>query len=239
MLDVAANGGWLSCTLKIIIVMQMIIQGRWLNMPDILGIPHLNDSLLAHLQKTLQCEMQKYGKFGLMALKLLNDKLGSLVEASLKKVLTEEQTKHVRNFLNGLPMITMQAVITEMSTGIQHNLLLNNSESYTFKADSDLEIQINLCRKGPSGLVVQTKKFPKQKDESWILCCGKPFEDELVCMKRITVKWIASTVMNIKLPANEGIFNILNTSVMNNISKSFCRPNNNVLVSHERFLYGS
>lgn len=216
MVDVTANGGWLSCTLKIIIVMQMIIQGRWLNTSDLLGLPHMNETVLSHVQNSLRSEIPQHGTFNLMALKVLNNKMGSVVQTSLKKVLTDEQTKHIRNVLNGLPLIAMEAVITEMNTGQKHNLLLNNSESYTFNMKSDLEIQVNLFRKGSSGLVVQTKKFPKQKDESWILCCGRPYEDELICMKRITVKRNALTVMKIKTPANQGTFNILPTSVIIN-----------------------
>ena len=38
MIDVSAENGWLSTTLRIMTVMQMVIQARWINESSLLGM---------------------------------------------------------------------------------------------------------------------------------------------------------------------------------------------------------
>ena len=44
MLDVVADVGWLSTTLQVINVIQMLIQGRWLTDSSFLTLPNIAES---------------------------------------------------------------------------------------------------------------------------------------------------------------------------------------------------
>ena len=42
MIDVVAENGWLIATLRIMQLMQMVIQARWIDEPAVLTLPHIN-----------------------------------------------------------------------------------------------------------------------------------------------------------------------------------------------------
>jgi len=44
MLDLVADAGWLCTSLQVILVLQMLIQGRWLTDSSFLTLPHINFS---------------------------------------------------------------------------------------------------------------------------------------------------------------------------------------------------
>ena len=46
MIDVCADEGWLSTVLQIIILMQMVVQGRWYYDSPLLQLPRVNEDLL-------------------------------------------------------------------------------------------------------------------------------------------------------------------------------------------------
>jgi hypothetical protein len=49
MVDVAADSGWLYTTLKVMNLLQMVIQGRWLTSSSLLTLPHFTASLVETL----------------------------------------------------------------------------------------------------------------------------------------------------------------------------------------------
>ena len=51
MIDVSAECGWLSTVLRIINVMQMIIQARWVNESPLLILPHMEPHMLYLFKK--------------------------------------------------------------------------------------------------------------------------------------------------------------------------------------------
>lgn len=53
MVDIAADEGWLATTLRIMHLVQMCIQGRWLSNPSILTLPCLTESHVAFLRDSL------------------------------------------------------------------------------------------------------------------------------------------------------------------------------------------
>lgn len=49
MVDVSAEAGWLTTSLRTMQLAQMVVQGRWLSDSTLLNVPHMNDHLLAAL----------------------------------------------------------------------------------------------------------------------------------------------------------------------------------------------
>merc|ERR1712111_71711 len=51
MIDVCAENGWLASTLRIIQLMQMVLQARWLKENPLLTLPHMEHHMLYLFQK--------------------------------------------------------------------------------------------------------------------------------------------------------------------------------------------
>ncbi len=51
MIDISADEGWLSPTLRVMHLVQMCVQGRWISDPSILMLPHFTASCLSSLKE--------------------------------------------------------------------------------------------------------------------------------------------------------------------------------------------
>lgn len=51
MIDVSADAGWLSTTLQILTLLQMIIQARWNSDSTLLTLPHMETFIASNLVK--------------------------------------------------------------------------------------------------------------------------------------------------------------------------------------------
>lgn len=207
MIDVTSNSGWLSCTLRIVHIIQMIIQGQWLNQSDLLTVPHVNLSSLSSIKKVIVRQCQPgCSTATLFGLRMVQPRKQFRLEDLFMEVLSEKSAIEAKAFVCDLPIIHIAIRVADQNTGNKVEVNLNSSEPYTMAADADIEFEIDLHRIGAENMTVHSKKFPKQKDESWILLLGVPDEDELLAMKRIMVKRTASANLRIKVPNKKGSF---------------------------------
>ena len=51
MIDVSAHKGYLSTTMNLIHLMQMIVQGRWLDQSILINVPHFDDGIIKKLAR--------------------------------------------------------------------------------------------------------------------------------------------------------------------------------------------
>lgn len=204
MIDVTSNSGWLSCTLRIIHVIQMIVQGQWLNQSELLTVPHVNKSSLSCIRnligRHLGCSTPT-----LFGIRMMHSKKKSLTDNLLMEVLPKKSAVEVRNFFCDIPLIHITVKVTNQDTENKTVITFTPYETYTFEADANLDFEIDLHRTGGDNGAVQSKKFPKQKDESWMVLLGMPDEDDLVAMKRVTLKRTASVTFKVKVPYRKGI----------------------------------
>ena len=49
LVDISANEGWLGVALKVMQLIQMCVQGRWLSNSSLLTLPHFDDLIIATL----------------------------------------------------------------------------------------------------------------------------------------------------------------------------------------------
>lgn len=54
MIDISADEGWLSTTLRVMHLVQMCVQGRWISDPTTLTLPHFTMSRLTSLNQVLE-----------------------------------------------------------------------------------------------------------------------------------------------------------------------------------------
>ena len=53
MIDVAASEGWLAVTLRIMTLVQMVIQGQWVSDSSLLTLPHIKEAHIDQLNDAL------------------------------------------------------------------------------------------------------------------------------------------------------------------------------------------
>ena len=53
LVDISANEGWLGVALKVMHLIQMCVQGRWLSDSSLLTLPHFDDLVVAMLNSAL------------------------------------------------------------------------------------------------------------------------------------------------------------------------------------------
>lgn len=197
----SSNSGWLSCTLRIVHIIQMIIQGQWLNQSDLLTIPHVTRSSLSSVRNAIvrQCHSTGYNISTLFGLRLMTHSQRNIrVENIFMEVFSGKSSVEAKNFIYGIPVTSIAIRVAGLKS------ILNLEEPYTISADANIDFEIDLHRAGPEDRTVQSKKFPKQKDESWILLLGIPDDDALLAMKRVTIKRTASVNLQIKAPERKG-----------------------------------
>ncbi len=100
-MDIAADQGWLATSLRVMHLIQMCVQGRWLSDASILTLPHLKASHLSSFSKALRrsslmrtCGIQ--GAITLPELTSLYQQDEKFVTSMILRVVESQQlTKHV------------------------------------------------------------------------------------------------------------------------------------------------
>lgn len=100
MVDISADEGWLSTTLRVMHLVQMCVQGRWLSDPSVLILPHLTASRLSSLKHIIEnSSVGRIRECSTMPelLMLYQQDVKFLNSAILKVVQSESQAKEVCN----------------------------------------------------------------------------------------------------------------------------------------------
>lgn len=207
MLDIVTNSGWLSCSLKMIHLLQMILQGQWITDSCLTMLPHVKKDDVPLLYSALIQRYRKRKHFNLAILKQLYTEN----PAKLKEVFVGlSGSRDIEKFLTGLPIITIgvQTAETESSNVLQ-TIKLTGGRMYSFRADSFVEFKFQLNRRGKNNLEVHSNKFMKTKEESWILVIGLPEEDLLLASKKLSFKKQKNVNVKLKMPSKKGSFVLL------------------------------
>jgi activating signal cointegrator complex subunit 3 len=100
MLDVCAESGWLAATLRIVLLLQSLVQARWGSDPGLLMLPHLEPHMLPAL--------------GAGCLPELLDKVGNNYEAlarPLRAELSEQEIEEIWSVLGRLPLLSVSVAV--------------------------------------------------------------------------------------------------------------------------------
>lgn len=185
MIDIAANNGWLSCSIKIIHLMQMMIQGRWLFESDLLTIPGISKATLSTLSKELlrNSSLRHCSADTLPGMKCASIKYKKELSEALINVFGTNRAQELLKHINNIPWLENNIQIIEVEGNETKNI---NNCVYELSPDTEYEVSLNLYRKGPSDKsVVHSPRFPKKKDEGWFTFIGEG--DELHSIKRFNV----------------------------------------------------
>ena len=176
MIDVCAESGWLASTLRVVSILQMCVQARWDTDPDLLTLPHVQ-------HPSLYC----FYNIGIHSLPQLVHKVAGKYE-NLAKMLRQEfdepEIEEIWSVVNRLPVIQVQLEVK----GQKLNLSPSSQDYVTVRQNSEVTVSVTIRRKnrpGREGLKCHSPKFPKPKDEAWLIVIGNSDTRELLALKRV------------------------------------------------------
>merc|ERR1719308_602570 len=196
MIDVCAESGWLASTLRVLTMLQMIVQARWDTDSSILTLPHLQHHML-----------YLFSTSGITNLPQLVHKVGEQYEALakiLRPELEEQEVEDVWGVMKRLPIMTVMIEVNGYKVPVGKQMS-NHSRWIKVTAGSEVTISITMRRMNKlrkEGVKVHAPKYQKPKDEGWIVMVGSPESRELFALKRVGAVR-GTTTFNLVLSPNE------------------------------------
>ncbi|KAJ8411438.1 hypothetical protein AAFF_G00162460 [Aldrovandia affinis] len=207
LLDVAANEGWLLPALSVCNLVQMIIQGRWLNDSSLLTLPHFEQQSLYLFRKWNPGRSRGGARDyqgpieGLPELMAACDGRESNFTAMVGEELDRSQVSQAWAFLSHLPVVQVQMRVKGWWEGGQEqgertlpssvSNIRDEKSWLSVHADQEYVLQVHLRRLNAGGQrrkqdsKAVAPRFPKMKDEGWFLVLGEVEKRELLAVKRV------------------------------------------------------
>ncbi|CAO3587825.1 unnamed protein product [Absidia cylindrospora] len=177
MIDVAANAGYLTICLNIMNTLQCIKQARWSDESTLLNLPHMEPYMLRHLKfkgKPIRClaELTQY------------------TDQQIKTIF-----KNIKDLNSGaideIGRVMSKMPVMDVKTKIE------TKKPYLIP-ESEYKLHVELTRRNirSNGKQQQQRQdgriyapmFPKPQYESWWMILGNANTDELLAMKRISMR---------------------------------------------------
>eukprot|EP01135_Chromosphaera_perkinsii_P001316 Nk52_evm43s164 gene=Nk52_evmTU43s164 len=165
MVDASADAGWLSTTLEVMVVCQMIVQAQWDCDPTVLQLPHITDEILpmlcqhkisSHLPEVVAMKPDQLRK---VLIKLLQKKKVDEIMNALRKFPVID----VKYSINGRCVVGEECIFSIRLTKLQKG----GSTSQNSKAFA--------------------KHMTKPIEEGWWVVIGDSLTSELFAMKKISM----------------------------------------------------
>eukprot|EP00794_Sanderia_malayensis_P000549 gene549-1206_t len=205
MIDVCADQGWLATSLRIIMIIQMVNQGRWHHDCPLLILPHVDDDTLPYFKITgRQRRVFQVDNIPELIGICENGGRGSL-HKMLNQIMSEQQIDQIFQLVCRLPQLSVRLSVNgiwanensnkRQSKGVQiddDNRSSRSSQNWMkVHADQEYVLQINANRiqidQARHDLKAYTPKFPKLKEEGWIFVLGEVDTGDLLALKRVGV----------------------------------------------------
>ncbi|GLG93341.1 Putative activating signal cointegrator 1 complex subunit 3 B [Gryllus bimaculatus] len=195
MLDVVAERGWLATALRVIQVLQMAVQARWVWHSDLLTLPHLEPH---HLYIFARQDRKLQHLAGLRHEVCRNyEKLANMLRSQLE----EGQIEQLFQVLCDMPVLSVHLSLhtvwdsaeSEGDEGAQmENCKLKHGTWTPVVGGREYVLTVQMHRLnrpkasgGGSGCRAHCPKFPRGKDEGWFLVLGNVECFELFALKRV------------------------------------------------------
>lgn len=179
MIDIVAEKGWLASALRIMQLLQMIIQARWIDEPAVITLPHIDkehlpllSSLPAPLPVLYASTFNNYNR----------------LFKALNKEFHEEQIHQIHQVIKHMPILTIDLILYgnwEDGTEKKIPLQPNYSHAIDLHQGQDYTLIIGMKRKNYANtLKAHCPMYQKGKDEGWFLVLGDIPQRELWALKR-------------------------------------------------------
>jgi len=189
-LDICAYQGWLTASLSMINLMQMSCQGRWLHDSDLISMPHLETEHLSRFYNNkvrIDCLPRLIDY-------LESNKYENVLENIIGDLLDRNQIREIYQVVSSLPQIEIimhvSGSMPNQANRIQIDTI-NEQKTYQLFEEEEYVINMDIIRLNKSKRLQKAyaPKYPKSKDENWVLVLGlnskNESTNELIALKRI------------------------------------------------------
>lgn len=197
MIDVSAMTALLPTTLKVMTLLQMIVQARWSHNNPLLTLQCINEDIVCAIPSP-------YSSLPHLIQIALSNGFNAL-ENTLRPYINDESViKQIYETLLKLPFIELSLNIIKSNVNNEET----TSQSISVPLDSSLKpltkqswicvepnteytLVCNLHRRGKrrDNTRAVAPKFPKMKDEAWFIVLGEIDKSELIAMRRVGFIW--------------------------------------------------
>ena len=181
MIDVCAESGWLAATLRVISLLQQIVQARWDTDNGFLVLPHIEPHMVyIFSQLKVSCIPEL-----LFILKGEYEKLARVLRAELD----EEEIEDVWAALRRMPILDVHLSVQGKEVSKSREPPRDSNKWIRVKTGSQVSIDLNLKRlnkPGREGTKVFAPKYPKPKDEGWLIVIGHKESKDMCALKRLS-----------------------------------------------------
>ncbi|RKO86367.1 Sec63 Brl domain-containing protein [Blyttiomyces helicus] len=174
MVDVAAEQGFLTTSLGIMIMMQCIKQAVWPTDSPLLTLPHVTQSMLPRLS-------HRNRPIDTLA-KLAELPARDAADAVARLPLSPPHRAEVVRVIGNLPVMR---VTWRIEGRLDASELVDGRWCVDSADECEIKVDISRLRPHRGGGRVHAPAFPKPQTEGWWLVLGRPDADELVAMRRI------------------------------------------------------
>lgn len=212
MMDVAAEAGWLATTLRIQQLLQMVVQAVWHDDPTVLILPHFEPVILPALQPSREglVHLPVLQKAFLDSFSTVSDMMRN--DMSPDEI---QEVRQVMSNLPIIELsLSVQWGTQSVHLPILGDRPLTEAEWLDVPADQDCLLDISFTRLNasdvsgaasggarpkrpasgdtgrqprPGNRTAYAPKYPKPKDEGWLLTLGSADKRELLALKRVSL----------------------------------------------------
>lgn len=173
MMNLAASRNWLDCTIKLIYLCQMLIQGQLLSDSNLLILPNSNKDKINSLQDKLAYILTGSAlSIPSLRAQMYKKDNNQRIKQIFESVFGEKNGTQALKVLSDLPMLTIKTLFKNIDNNQIVSLNIDKKSRFI-----DLQVndngkyifQLDIHRDGSSKMNVYSKKFNKQKEEFWFL----------------------------------------------------------------------
>lgn len=119
MIDIASNNGWLSCTIRIVLLIQMLIQGQWFYQSDLLCIPQISQGALEPLREEISktAKLRECNACTLAGMRYASLKHEHALESAIINVFGTRTAGDIMRIVKGVPWIKFDLSVVHIETG--------------------------------------------------------------------------------------------------------------------------
>lgn len=172
-MNLAASRNWLDCTIKLIYLCQMLIQGQLLSDSNLLILPNSNKDKINSLQDKLAYILTGSAlSIPSLRAQMYKKDNNQRIKQIFESVFGEKNGTQALKVLSDLPMLTIKTLFKNIDNNQIVSLNIDKKSRFI-----DLQVndngkyifQLDIHRDGSSKMNVYSKKFNKQKEEFWFL----------------------------------------------------------------------
>lgn len=182
MIDIATHKGSLKNSLNLINLLQMLVQGQWLNQSPFLNLPGINATRIEKLKQ--------------LGIRHLVQILDGNQRETLKKIgMSTDEVTEAAKALDRVPIIDMKwsiVAVDETNQPMENELLEPSGEA-------QLVVSLRRVNQTNSNHILMSN-FPKSKEAGWFIIVANPDTEEVICLKRITFKGFTQKSLIVVLP---------------------------------------